>query len=296
MEGVRLAEIHRSSPARLASITAVAATATLGALELARILFRNSQLFQPAKEPLQTWNPADYGLDPDRVEDVSFRAEDGTRLHGWYCRAKEPIASLVYCHGNRGNITDAAAGVAPLLDCGVNVLMFDYRGYGRSAGRTTMRGVVRDAVAAARLHEEIRPPDVPSILWGFSLGGAVAAQLATRHPFDALVLQSTFTCLADIARVAFPGLPLHLVALGEFDTIGAIRSLTIPTVIIHGKDDEVIPAAMAEQLFEGCGTPHEIYLVDGGLHKDLLDRAPSAITEVVRRLIVSVAKDASRVA
>lgn len=276
---------NRSSVTRLASITTAAATATVGLLELARVLFRNSQLFCPERDPLLTWNPADYGLDPDFIDEVYFTSDKGVRLHGWYCRAKNPIGSMVYCHGNSGNITDAAAGCRALLEGGMNVLLFDYRGYGRSKGRPTMRGVIRDAVAAAKLHEELRPRHLPSVLFGFSLGGAIAAQLAKRHRFDALVLQSTFTNLSDIARIAFPKLPLHLASMGELDTLDVVKSLKIPTAIVHGADDEVAPAWMAEKLYDACGTPHEILLVPGGLHKDLFDRAPEVIVELMCRLV-----------
>jgi pimeloyl-ACP methyl ester carboxylesterase len=166
------------------------------------------------------------------------------------------------------------------MDAGINVLLFDYRGFGRSTGFPTLSGIIDDGVTAARLHERIRPKGVPSILYGYSLGGAIAAQIIRRHPFDGLVLQSTFTNLPDITRVAFPRLPLHLVSGRLFDTLEVVKDLNVPVLIIHGAADEVCPSWMAQKLFDSLGsTSKKLILVEGGLHKDLFER-PDAQTLV----------------
>lgn len=259
--------------------------AILLALDVGRRIFRRSQLFEPQREPVISWNPEDYGIPRERTEVLSFETDDGELLYGWYCRAKNPIASALYCHGNTGNLSNTAHVMPHLLDAGINVLLFDYRGFGRSSGSPSLSGIIDDGVTAARLHEKIRPKHIPSILYGYSLGGAIAAQIIRRHPFDGLILQSTFTNLPDIARVTFPRVPLHLVSGRLFDTLEVVRNLTIPALVIHGTTDEVCPSWMAQQLHDSCAAGEKkLILVEGGLHKDLFERddAQTLVWEINR--------------
>lgn len=236
------------------------------------------QLFCPSREPEISWRPEDYGIPPGRAEELWIETGDGEVLYGWYCRAERPLASALYCHGNTGNLTTTAFTIPHLLDSGINVLYFDYRGFGRSTGSPSLGGIVDDGVAAARMHEKIRPKHIPSILYGFSLGGAIAGQVIRRHSFDGLILQSTFTSLPDITRVAFPRVPLHLFAGRLFDTLDVVKKISIPVMIIHGASDEVCPAWMAHQLHEACGAgKKKLVVVDGGLHKDLWTRDPDTL-------------------
>lgn len=246
------------------------------ALDAGRRIFRRSQLFLPERKPVKSWSPQDYGIANEHTEVLSFETDDGELLYGWYCRARNPIASALYCHGNTGNLTNTAHVMPYLLDAGINILLFDYRGFGQSTGHPSLSGIVDDGVTAARLHEKIRPKHLPSILYGYSLGGAIAAQVIRRHPFDGLILQSTFTNLPDMARVAFPRVPLYLVSGRLFDTIDVVKNLRVPLLIIHGKNDEVCPAWMAEQLDDSYQTnTKKLILVEGGLHKDLFERPDS---------------------
>jgi alpha-beta hydrolase superfamily lysophospholipase len=248
--------------------------AVLLALDVGRRIFRRSQLFEPEREPVISWNPEDYGIAGEHTEVLNFETDDGELLYGWYCRANNPIGSALYCHGNTGNLSNTAHVMPHLLDAGINVLLFDYRGFGRSSGSPSLSGIIDDGVTAARLHEKIRPKNIPSILYGYSLGGAIAAQIIRRHPFDGLVLQSTFTNLPDIARVTFPRLPLHLISGRFFDTMEVVRNVSVPVLIMHGTTDEVCPSWMAQQLHDSCGASEKkLILVDGGLHKDLFERA-----------------------
>jgi len=258
---------------------------TVVVLEVARRLFRAAQLFNPTREPVKSWDPSDYGLPPEQVEEVWIETRDHQKLHAWYLRAKNPIASSLYCHGNTGNLTNVAHLMPHLLDSGFNILLWDYRGYGKSTGRASLRGVVIDALAAAQLHDKLRPQHLPSYLFGFSLGGAIAAQVVGRHKFHALILQSTFSTLSDIARVAFPRIPLHLVSGRSFNTIRVLRDLKIPVLILHGSDDEACPCWMADRMFEECASPAKmIYRVEGGLHKDLWERDRTGMVAALHRL------------
>lgn len=259
--------------ARVAAMPLLISGATLFALEAFRRVFRRMQLFCPTHEPVISWDPKDYGLPANRVDEMWIESDDGELLHAWYCRAERPLASGVYCHGNTGNLTNTAHVMPHLLDAGISVLLFDYRGFGRSTGIPSFNGIVADGVCAARWHEKIRPKGVPSLLYGFSLGGAIASQVIRHHSFDGLILQSTFTSLPDIAKATWPKLPLHLFAGNFFDTLNVVRSLRVPLLVIHGTEDEVCPSWMAHKLHDASGCAiKRLYMVDGGMHKDLFLR------------------------
>jgi alpha-beta hydrolase superfamily lysophospholipase len=270
----------------------IGGAATIIALELARRLFRHTQLFNPDRAPLKSWNPDDYGIPSERVTQEWFETPDGEILYGWYCRAEKPIATGVFCHGNTGNLTTSADVIPHLLNTGFNVLMFDYRGFGKSTGRPSFAGVVADAITAAKFHDQIRPKNLPTLLYGYSLGGAIAAQVGLHHPFDGLILQSTFTNLQDLARVTWPRLPLHLFAGKVLDTHTAIRSLRVPLLVLHGGDDEVVPCWMAHALYEACPAEKAMHVVDGGLHKDLFHRDAYSLVRAIHRFVTDLPRHA----
>lgn len=263
--------------------------AALLAADIGRRIYRHTQLFKPSPEPVVSWNPADYGIPDGAVEEVWVDTPDGETLHGWYCRAEDPVASGVFCHGNTGNLTVSAAVIPHLLNARFNVLFFDYRGFGKSSGTASFNGVISDGITASRFHDKIRPKGMPSVLYGFSLGGAIAAQVIRRHPFDALILQSTFTSLPSITRVLYPKLPMHLLAGDIFDTLDVVRRLEVPLLVLHGTADEVIPCAMAHELHGACSHPlRRIHCVEGGLHKDLYIRDADALIWAVSQFIADL--------
>jgi uncharacterized protein len=290
------AAVRRVRGTRKLSLPLLVGGVTIAALEVGRRIFRAKQLFNPSRDPVITWNPDDYGISREQTEEVWIETGDGEILYGWYLRAKNPIASSLYCHGNTGNLTNPAHLMRHLLDSGFNVLLFDYRGYGKSSGRATVDGVVTDTIAAARRHDEIRPKHLPSILFGFSLGGAIAAQVIGHHPFDGLILQSTFSTLAEIARVTFPRLPIHFLSGRAFDTLRALHTIRVPLLILHGTEDEACPCWMANAMHEACGSAYkEIYRVQGGLHKDLWERDCDGMVAAVKRFASQLTCDASRI-
>ena len=281
---------RRSKRQRRLSLPLILGGLALAAItaDAARRAYRDTQLFDPSPDPEKSWDPSDYGIPEGAVEEQWFETPDGELLYGWYCRAANPVASALFCHGNTGNITISAHVIPSLLEAGMNVLFFDYRGFGKSSGRASVAGVVADGVTAAQFHETIRPQHLPSILYGFSMGGAVAGHVITQHPFDGVILQSTFTSLNDITRALFPRSPMHLLAGNLFDTLSVVRRLTVPLLILHGSSDETVPCWMAHRLHESCTSPKNIHVIDGGLHKDLYIRDSVSLVGTLRQFASSL--------
>jgi fermentation-respiration switch protein FrsA (DUF1100 family) len=281
----------RKRPPSLVDILAlplVVGGTLLLAAGLGRRLYRRTQIFNPSPEPERGWDPIAYGIPAEAWEEHWIETPDGEQLYAWYCRAKNPVASALFCHGNRGNLTVSADVVPHLLRANLNVLIFDYRGYGKSTGTPSYAGVLDDGVTAARFHDSIRPIALPSILYGFSLGGAVAGQIVRRHPFDGLILQSTFTNLTAMARLLHPRVPLHWLAGNLFDTLESVRKLKIPMLVIHGSADEAIPSSMAHELFAACTTAKRIHIVESGLHGDLFMRDPDTLVGAISHFLAEV--------
>jgi fermentation-respiration switch protein FrsA (DUF1100 family) len=279
----------RKEKSGLAALPWLLGGAAVAALEFGRRLYRQSQIFEPHREPLRTWDPADYGVPPGVLEELWIDTPDGERLHAWYCRAPDAKASGVFCHGNTGNLTKSADVIPYLLNAGLSILFFDYRGFGKSTGRATYRGVIDDGVTASRFHDSIRPKHLPSILYGFSLGGAIAAQVIRRHRFDGLILQSTFTSLANLTRVMYPRMPMHLLAGGLFDTLRVVRTLDVPLLVMHGTADEVVPFSMCHEIFAACNTRKRLHVVENALHKDMYERDGDALVRSVSDFIAELA-------
>ena len=216
--------------------------------------------------PTSRWmtTPADLGLE---AEDVFLTPEPGVRLHGWFFPHSRPLATLLFCHGNAGNASHRLENVVGLLQTGFQVLLFDYRGYGHSGGRPSEQGLYRDAETTwAHLVERADTAGAPRIIFGRSLGGAVAIDLATRVEADALIVESTFTSIHTIARLLFP-LPLPALPV-EYDSLSKIERLKLPLLVIHGERDELIPFAEGQALFEAAPEPKSWYPIPCAGHND----------------------------
>jgi fermentation-respiration switch protein FrsA (DUF1100 family) len=262
--------------------------AVLLAARLGRRAYRSAQIFKPSPDPEKGWDPTAYGIPAGACEELWIDTPDGERLYAWYCRTQNPVASALFCHGNRGNLTISADVIPHLLRANLNVLFFDYRGYGKSSGAPSYEGVLDDGVTAARFHDTIRPPHLPSILYGYSLGGAVAGQVIRRHHFDGMILQSTFSNLASLARVMHPHVPVHLLAGDLFNTLASVRKLQIPLLVIHGTADETIPVSMAHELFDACATPKSKHVVEGGMHGNLFVRDADGLVRAIVQFLAEV--------
>lgn len=203
-----------------------------------------------------------------KYEDVFFPAFDGTRLHGWYVPGSRP-ETLVWFHGNAGNISHRLDNLHLLhLAVGVNVLLFDYRGYGRSDGVPAEAGLYADArgaLAYLRRRKDIVQERV--IYFGRSLGGAVAIDLASSTPPWALILESVFTSIRGMARRIVPA-PLTAIVPEGFDNLGKIGGIRRPVLFIHGDRDDLVPYDHGRRLFDAAVPPKFFYTVRGAGHND----------------------------
>ena len=257
-------------PAEEGIVMARCVGASLVALALAGCLsVEKAVVFQPSRYPDGDWQPGRLVH-----EDAWFQAADGVRLHGWFCPADRPRAVLLYCHGNAGNV----ASCTPLLrllteGLGVSVLLFDYRGYGRSEGTPSEEGVLADARAARRwLARRAGVAERDIVLLGRSLGGGVAVDLAARDGARGLILENTFSSLPDLAAEHFPILPVRLLAPMRLDSLAKIRAYHGPLLQTHGDADRTIPFHLAEKLFAAANPPKRFVRAPGGDHNDFPTR------------------------
>lgn len=221
-------------------------------------------LFFPTRYPDGDWAPT--GL---RFQDVTFAAEDGTRLHGWYCPADGARAVVLLLHGNAGNVATRVSWLRYLqTELRVSTFIFDYRGYGRSAGTPTVEGALMDArVARTKLAELAAIEANAIVLMGESLGGALAVQLAAESSPRALILQSTFASLKDVADVHYPRLS-WLVPPGKLNSAAVIADYHGPLLQSHGTADKVIPLASAERLHAAAHRPKAFLKLQGAGHNN----------------------------
>ena len=208
------------------------------------------------------------GPPPAGVEERWITTEDGERLHAWFAPGPAPGPTLIWSHGNAGNIGGRAPVLHALAARGLRVLAYDYRGYGRSTGRPSEAGVYRDAVAA--FDHEIGRGTAPAsiICFGESLGGAVSIELALRRPCAGVAVVSTFTSLADVGWRHYG--PLGALAGNRFDSLARIARLTPPLFVAHGEHDEIVPFELGERLFAAAPGPKRFYRVPAAHHNDVL--------------------------
>jgi fermentation-respiration switch protein FrsA (DUF1100 family) len=216
-------------------------------------------------DPYLVGTPADFGLE---FEDVFFEAADGVQLHGWWVpKAGAPV--LLWLHGNAGNISNRLENIKLLHDLvGVQILIFDYREYGRSQGRISREGTFKDAAAAYRYVTGVRGiPARDLVIFGRSLGTALATDLAVQHPCRCLVLESAFTNSSDMAKMMAPFLFDWRPQI-PYDNLGKIDKVKVPVLVIHGAHDEIIPVDMGRRVFAAAPSPKDLYVIPGAHHND----------------------------
>ena len=221
--------------------------------------FEKKGIYYPTKEI--ALSPGDIGL---KYEDAYFKTEDDLRLNGWFIPAEHSRGTLIFCHGNAGNISHRVEIVEIFNKLNLSVFIFDYRGYGRSQGVPSEQGLYQDAQAAYQYLLNREDVDKRTIvIYGKSIGANVAINLASKVSAAALISESGFTSAYDMGRKLFPYLPIKWIITTKFDALEKIRDITIPKLIIHSRDDEIIPFKLGERLFEAAPQPKEFYQMQG---------------------------------
>ncbi len=235
----------------------------IGALLVGLYACQSKLVYHPWKGMDAT--PADAGLDYDEVR---IETADGEIIHGFYVPHESARAALLFCHGNAGNVSNRVPVLSTLQRLGVSVLVFDYRGFGLSTGSPDEQGTHEDARAAYR-HLVERRGALPEriVIYGKSLGGAVASRLAAEVPSAAVVLDSAFSSIEEFAVEAYPLLPVRSMLRYEYPTAANVEQLDIPLLVIHSREDGLIPFEHAERIVEAAG--ERARLVEArGAHND----------------------------
>ena len=232
-------------------------------LALFLLLMQHRFVYYPVREVSST--PAELGLD---FESVAFTTADGLKLTGWYIPAPDSNFTVLFCHGNGGNIMHRLDSIDIFYNLRLNCLIFDYRGYGQSEGRPTEQGTYLDADAAYRWlteQKKVQPDNI--IIFGRSLGGCIAAHLArTVHP-KALVIESTFTSYVDMGRNFYPYMPVRWFARFSYNAGDYIKDVRCPVMIIHSANDDIVPFEFGRQLYETANEPKQFVEIFGS-HND----------------------------
>ncbi len=207
-----------------------------------------------------TMTPTNAGMD---YQDVSIETTDGVTLHGWFIAGRSSQV-LLFFHGNAGNISHRLDSIRLFQDLGLSVLIIDYRGYGQSEGRTTERGIYRDADAAWRYLIEDRGIVASDIvIFGRSLGASVASRLAAQQQPLALIVESSFTSVPDIAQDLYPWLPARWLSRLSHATRDYVRDVRCPVLVVHSRDDEIIPFHHGEAIFSSANEPRTLLAIRG---------------------------------
>jgi len=244
-------------------------------------------MFFPSKYPVGNWNTT--------AEEVQFSTSDGVRLHGWFFQANvEPALSrlgpaesrpyiIVWYHGNAGNITDRAPMAAELARRGISVLLFDWRGYGKSEGTPSESALYRDAIAAydfARARGDVVP-------YGESLGGPYAAYVAAHRKVRCVIIENSFPSMAALANALYRPIPMGIFVPFGMRTARWLNKAGVPVLVMHGKRDEVIPFALGRQLYDGLRVPKEMLVSETAGHCAMATAEPERYYETVERFVTS---------
>jgi fermentation-respiration switch protein FrsA (DUF1100 family) len=198
------------------------------------------------------------------LEEVWFQAADGARLFGWYVEAQAEGPIILWCHGNAGNVIHRLNNLKLLYQLGLSVFLFDYRGYGRSQGRPSEEGLYQDALGAHDYLTRTRMIRAERIvIFGRSLGAAVAGELAAQKSTAALILESSFPSIEAVAKFHYGGLPVHWLLGADFRLIDRLPQLLLPKLIIHGDKDNIIPIELGRKVFEAAKPPKSFYAIPG---------------------------------
>jgi len=227
---------------------------------------QDRMIYFPEREILIT--PTDIGL---TYEEVSLHTKDNVTIAGWYIPAAHEKGALLFCHGNAGNISHRMESISIFHNLGLSVLIFDYRGYGNSEGKPSEKGTYLDAEAAWNYLLEVKQKSPDRIIvFGRSLGAAIAADSALKQRPAGLILESSFLSVPDMGRKYYPWIPVRLLSKYDYATRDKIQSVTCPKLIIHSPDDEIVPFEHGKSIYEKALQPKEFLQIKGGHNEGFL--------------------------
>ena len=234
-------------------------------LVAALYLLQRSVLFHP--DPTRP-EPADFGV--GEMQAVTLETEDGLRLLAWWSPpGDETLPVLLFFHGNAGHIGYRGEKLRPYLNRGWGVLLVAYRGYSGNPGAPTEPGLYADGRAALAFLGERGIPSSRQVVYGESLGAAIAVELARKTKFGAVILEAPFTSVADVAQGMYPFIPVRPLVRDKFASIEKISEIRSPLLVIHGDADRIIPVRYGRRLYDAADDPKSVHVVQGGGHNNL---------------------------
>jgi fermentation-respiration switch protein FrsA (DUF1100 family) len=238
--------------------------AILFILSLLMYLFQRQLIYLPSKE---MQNRRQFAAED--MQQIQLKTADGLELIAWYKAASANQPTLLYLHGNAGHIGHRMALVRQFLSAGFGVLLLEYRGYGGNKGKPSEEGLYRDARSAMHFLEQQSPAAKPPVLYGESLGSGVAIKMASEFPVCALILQSPYTSLPALARYHYPW--IFIAPADKFNSLALISSIKVPLLILHGKEDQIVPFKQALMLYNQANEPKKMIAMDNKGHNNLWD-------------------------
>lgn len=230
--------------------------------------------------------PSYFGLS---FEDIYFMTEDGIRLHAWFVPG-EKSPTWLWFHGNAGNISHRLENLALIHDqLGINIFLFDYRGYGNSQGSPSEKGIYLDGEAAIEyLHSRNDIRNNQIIYFGRSLGAAIAVKMAARHPPAGLILESAFPSIPHMVRHLYPFLPVWPFLGTRYDAISVIGQVQTPLLMLHGNKDTIVPLELGQKLFEAAKGDKSFYIIPGAGHNDTYLAGGENYFQELRRFVIKL--------
>jgi fermentation-respiration switch protein FrsA (DUF1100 family) len=262
----------------------ILAIVALGLLKALVLSVESSFAFFPLKGVQET--PASAGIP---FNDVSIATADGETLHGWWIPVPTPRAEVLYWHGNGGNLSVWLPAYLDFPSRQLSLMAFDYRGYGKSTGRPTERGLYRDTDAVLDEFWRRHDPGVPVIYWGRSIGAPFAAYATTVRKPDALVLETPFSDADSLLRGAPALRLLAKFSSYRFPTAEFLRKFTRPVLVVHGDQDEIIPLEVGRELFDRLEGPKTFEVIPGARHNDLSFANPAVYRVAIERFLRAIA-------
>ncbi|NQT95718.1 MAG: alpha/beta hydrolase [Candidatus Omnitrophica bacterium] len=204
-------------------------------------------------------------------EDLYLKTSDNIDINGWFIPNEKAKSTLLFFHGNGGNISHRLEKISFLHKMDLNIFIIDYRGYGKSKGKPNETGLYRDAEAAYQyLLKKKNIPAENIILYGESLGGAVAVEIASKHKVKAVITEDTFTSVKEMSKIVYPFLPTFFLYT-KFDSLSKIKDIKVPKLIIHSTGDEIVPFELGQKLFNEASEPKEFLKLRGSHNTAFFD-------------------------